>query len=180
MRRIVFLCKLMVVCVLLVSCVGKTKYSETTALAYSVYQLYADREDVTVSLVGDYKVDTNSYTLLLFRTQDSISWIALLNEFGIQPETDLDIFTLKTPREDKNAVSALLDFAYEREYEDSIVLEANKDIRNSFLPEGYRGYMAFNFYETLSLWMFFFRNREEMESIVDVMPNAKSMAIFTM
>ena len=62
---------------------------EATEAAKAVYEQYADREGLTVALVGDYHTDRGTYTAVMMQADDDSTWHQLLGDFGFDylPET---------------------------------------------------------------------------------------------
>lgn len=62
----------------LASCQREETLPEATSAAQEVYLQYADREDLTVALVGDYK----GYNAVMLRADDAEGWLRLCKELG--------------------------------------------------------------------------------------------------
>lgn len=71
-----------------ISLVGcqREELPETTSAAKDVYLQYADRKDLTVALIGDFK----GYNAVMLQAQDAEGWLRLCEEFGVQKHVDAD------------------------------------------------------------------------------------------
>ena len=68
---------------LAVACQRGMDLPEATSAAHALSLQYADRPDLTVAFIGDYKKDTDTYNTVMFQAQDSASWHQLCQEFGL-------------------------------------------------------------------------------------------------
>ena len=60
---------------------------EATAAAKAVYDHYADREGLTVALVGDYRTESGTYTAVMMQADDDSTWQRLLDELDFHYTT---------------------------------------------------------------------------------------------
>lgn len=58
---------------------------EATSAAKELYKRYADRGDLTVALVGDYK----GYNAVMLQADDHEGWLRLCEEFGEKPVSEI-------------------------------------------------------------------------------------------
>lgn len=69
---------------LLVACQREAEMPEATSAAKEVYQQYADRKDLTVAMIGDYR----GYNAVMLQAQDAEGWLRLCEEFGVGKSVD--------------------------------------------------------------------------------------------
>ena len=82
MKQIIFL----LVLLLLVACQHETMLPEATSAAKEVYLQYADRKELTVALIGDYR----GYNAVMLQAQNIGDWLRLCEEFGVRKHVDAD------------------------------------------------------------------------------------------
>ena len=82
MKQIIFL----LVLLLLVACQHETVLPEATSAAKEVYLQYADRKELTVALIGDYR----GYNAVMLQAQNIGDWLRLCEEFGVRKHVDAD------------------------------------------------------------------------------------------
>ena len=81
MRRLLFL---FLVILLAVSCQREDELPEATSAAMEVYRQYADRKELTVALIGDYK----GYNAVMLQADNPEEWLRLCTEFGVTKHVD--------------------------------------------------------------------------------------------
>lgn len=69
---------------LLAACQREAELPEATSAAKDVYMQYADRKELTVALIGDYK----GYNAVMLQAQDAEGWLRLCEEFGVGKRVD--------------------------------------------------------------------------------------------
>lgn len=72
----------------LAACQRPPRLSETLAAAGEVYNQFADREELTVALVGYQQPDGDTVTAVMIQAQSLEAWNALLLEQGLPQQTD--------------------------------------------------------------------------------------------
>lgn len=75
---------LLVLIVLLSACHHDKALPEATIAAQEVYERYADRQDLTVALIGDYR----GYNAVMLKAQNAEGWLKLCEEMGVRPHED--------------------------------------------------------------------------------------------
>ena len=69
---------------MLVCCQREPALPSATSAAKDVYQLYAQREDLTVAMIGDYQ----GYNAVMLQAPDAEEWLELCEEFGVGKHVD--------------------------------------------------------------------------------------------
>jgi len=67
---------------LLASCAKENSLPTATSAATKMYEQYAEREGLTVALLGNYQKGGETYNALMLQAQNDQVWDSLLNEFG--------------------------------------------------------------------------------------------------
>ena len=80
MKRLLF----PLILLLLTGCQRDAVLPEATSAAKEVYLKYADRKDLTVALIGDYR----GYNAVMLQAQTNEGWLRLCGEFGVEPDLD--------------------------------------------------------------------------------------------
>ncbi|MBQ9587339.1 MAG: hypothetical protein IJR26_05740 [Bacteroidales bacterium] len=70
--------------ILLAACQRDNLLPESTSAAKDVYLQYADRKELTVALIGDYR----GYNAVMLQAQTKEDWLRLCEEFGVQKNID--------------------------------------------------------------------------------------------
>lgn len=70
--------------ILLAACQRDNLLPESTSAAKEVYLQYADRKELTVALIGDYR----GYNAVMLQAQTKEDWLRLCEEFGVQKNID--------------------------------------------------------------------------------------------
>ena len=74
---------LLALTLLLGACRHGGEVSEATSAAYDLYRQYADRDDLTVAFIGDYKSGDDTYNAVMLQATSTAAWDSLCGEFGI-------------------------------------------------------------------------------------------------
>lgn len=72
------------IALLLCSCQREDTFPEATSAAMEVYAKYADREDLTVALLGGY----DGYNAVMMQADDIEGWHRLLEEFAMRSHSE--------------------------------------------------------------------------------------------
>ena len=70
--------------ILFVAC-QRDELPEATSAAKTLYMQYADRSDLTVAMVGEYK----GYNAVMLQADDREGWLRLLNEFDVKETSQI-------------------------------------------------------------------------------------------
>ena len=184
--------KLLLITIVLLSvaaCQRRVDMPETTSAAYDIYRMYADREDVTVAMVGDYTKDCASYNAVMLRARDSVVWRQLLEEFAMDGAVSTArkagrILYVSDEAFQLNCVCDRMRRYVDHKIDSIVDVMQTKDIRSligevdsneshhsslldSALRNGDKGYVVVLDERQQVLWLFVFGDIPQLHAIID-------------
>ena len=169
---------------LLAGCGHVDEMPEVTSLAVDVYNHYADREEFTVALIGDYRTSRGTYNVVMFQAPDSAAWDLLDQEFIIIPRKKgpiikgsreevrervwdtIDSYLSDVKQARENEEAALNPDLVKKEHEYTPAEQwIRKELSSKYSPT--IGYMRLADNTNHILWLFFFASEEDLHAIIN-------------
>ena len=94
------LLSLLALSLLLASCHSRQPLPQSTSAAAEIYNLYAQREDLTVALIGNYHIGDNNFNAVMLQANDESQWDSLFRELRLPQNIN--------PKEEANKTNAMV------------------------------------------------------------------------